>query len=86
MLRVSGGEKLSYLGTDKRTGNRHYRISDPRLCHTCVHYGQCSSAKNGRKVIRLPLEALKERLEAQYEASKRSTLIEKNASSFPLDT
>jgi transposase len=77
------GKKLSYLGTDKRTGNRHYRISDPRLCHACVHYGQCSSAKKGRKVIRLPLEALKEKLEAQYEASKEIYAHRKERAELP---
>ena len=64
------GEKLSYLGTDKRTGNRHYRITDPRLCHACVHYGQCTSAKNGRKIVRLQSEEFKEKFEAQYQASQ----------------
>ena len=62
------GQRLSYLGTDKRSsGKRHYRIVDPRLCHACVHYGQCTSAKSGRKIIRLPLEEVKEKLEAQYQ-------------------
>jgi transposase len=77
------GEKLSYLGTDKRTGNRHYRITDSRLCHACIHYGQCSSAKNGRKVIRLPLEELKEKLEAQYEASKEVYAHRKQRAELP---
>ena len=60
------GHQLKYAGTDGRTGNRHYKITDPQLCHQCVHYGQCTSAKRGRKIIRLPLEELKEKLEAQY--------------------
>jgi transposase len=62
------GQELSYVGNDKRTGKRHYLITDPRLCHACVHYGQCTSAKQGRKIIRLALEEFKQKFEAQYEA------------------
>ena len=64
------GQQLTYLGTDKNNGKRHYQITDPKLCHGCVHYGQCTSAKKGRKIIRLALEELKEKLEAQYQTSK----------------
>ena len=64
------GKLLSYMGTDKSSGKRHYRIISPKLCQSCIHYGQCTSAKQGRKIIRLALEELKEKLEAQYEASK----------------
>jgi Transposase DDE domain len=64
------GKQLSYVGTDKSSGKRHYLITSPKLCQGCIHYGQCTSAKQGRKIIRLALEELKEKLEAQYEASK----------------
>jgi transposase len=64
------GQKLSYMGTDRRSGERHYQITNPKLCHHCIHYGQCTSAKTGRKIVRLALEELKEKLEAQYEATK----------------
>jgi hypothetical protein len=61
------GHRLSYAGTDKDSGKRHYQITDRKICHRCVHYGRCSEAKKGRKIIRLPLEEVKERFEAQYE-------------------
>jgi transposase len=64
------GQKLSYVGTDKSSGKRHYQITNPKLCQSCVHYGQCTSAKRGRKITRLALEEIKEKLEAQYEACK----------------
>jgi transposase len=60
------GHRLSYEGTDKSSGKRHYQITDPVLCHTCPHFGQCTEAKRGRKIIRLPHEAKKEKFEAQY--------------------
>ncbi len=61
------GQRLSYVGTDKKSGKRHYQITRRELCHRCEHYGSCTTAKKGRKVIRLPLEEVKEKLEAQYE-------------------
>jgi len=61
------GHRLSYVGTDKSSGKRHYQITNRKICQSCVHYGECTKAKKGRKIIRLSLEEVKERLEAQYE-------------------
>lgn len=63
------GQRLGYVGTDRSTGKRHYQVSDRKICRGCEHYGQCTTSKKGRKIIRLPLEELKGKLEAQYEAS-----------------
>jgi transposase len=64
------GQRLSYEGTDHKRGKKYYQIIDPGLCHSCAHYGACTSNKKGRRIMRLVLEDLKEKLEAQYEASK----------------
>jgi transposase len=61
------GHRLSYVGTDKSSGKKHYLITSSKICQGCVHYGQCTEAKKGRKVTRLPFEEVKERFEAQYE-------------------
>ena len=61
------GQRLSYGGTDKSNGKRHYQISRGEVCRRCEHYGSCTKAKKGRKIIRLALEEVKDRLEAQYE-------------------
>ncbi len=61
------GHRLSYVGTDNNSGKRHYLITNSKICQGCVHYGQCTEAKKGRKVTRLPFEEVKERFEAQYE-------------------
>jgi transposase len=61
------GHPLRYMGMDSGNGKRHYRIIDPELCHQCKHYGSCTSAKRGRKIIRLALEETKEKIEAKYE-------------------
>jgi transposase len=59
--------RLSYTGTDKSNGKRHYQITDRKICRRCVNYGHCTNAKRGRKIIRLALEEVKARLEAQYQ-------------------
>jgi len=75
-----GGHRLNYLGTDATSGKRHYKITNPPLCHGCMHFGQCTSAKGGRKIIRLPLEEVKEKLEAQYqEASSQEIYARRKA-------
>jgi transposase len=61
------GQRLRYEWTDPSNGKRHYVITRAELCRACEHDGSCTSAKKGRKIIRLPLEEVKERLEAQYE-------------------
>ncbi len=61
------GHRLSYAGTDKTSGKRHYQVTNRKICQGCVHYGECTKAKKGRKIIRLALEEAKERFEAQYE-------------------
>jgi transposase len=78
------GQRLSYEGTDHKRGKKYYQIIDPGLCHSCAHYGACTSNKKGRRIMRLLLEELKEKLEAQYEASKEIMTEERNERSFPL--
>jgi transposase len=64
------GQQLKHEWTHPKNGKRYYQIMDARLCHACAHYGQCTSAKRGRKIIRLALEEFKEKFEALYAASQ----------------
>jgi len=75
--------ELPYEFTDPKRGKKYYRISEPGLCHRCVHYGKCTSNKNGRRIMRLVLEDLKERFEAQYEASKEIYARRKTRAEHP---
>ncbi len=61
------GNRLRYDWTDKESGKRFYQITNGKVCRGCVHYGQCTSAKKGRRIIRMALEEARERFEAQYE-------------------
>ena len=61
------GHRLRYDWTDKESGKRFYQITNGKICGRCVHYGQCTSAKKGRRITRMALEEMKEKFEAQYE-------------------
>ncbi len=65
--RCPEGHRLTSDGTDRKSGKKHYQITDASLCHRCPHYGQCTNAKRGRKITRLLHEDEKEKLEAEYE-------------------
>jgi transposase len=71
------GQRLNYIGTDRNKGKKHYRIIKPEFCHRCEHYGQCTSAKKGRKIIRLDREELKEKFEAKYEEAASQEIYAK---------
>ena len=52
----------------KRNGKKLvYRIKETGTCHQCIHYGNCTQSKKGRKIIRLANEEVKEKLEQQYQ-------------------
>jgi flagellar biosynthesis chaperone FliJ len=61
------GHRLRYDWTDKESGKRYYQITNGKICGCCVHYGQCTSAKKGRRITRMALEEIKEKFETQYE-------------------
>jgi transposase len=75
--------ELPYEFTDLKRGKKYYRISAPGLCHRCVYYGKCTSNKNGRRIMRLVLEDLKEKFEAQYEGSKEIYARRKTRAEHP---
>jgi transposase len=63
------GHRLALVSTEKKTGNKRYQIVDRQLCHNCPHYGECTTGKNGRRIVRLSNEEVKQHLEAQYQQS-----------------
>lgn len=71
------GQTLSYESTDKKTGKRHYRLEDEKLCHNCKHYGCCTESKRGRKIVCLHNENVKVRLEAQYQEESSKEIYAK---------
>jgi len=71
------GHRLDYQGIDKTTGKLHYLIRDKRQCQRCRHYGQCTKAKKGRKIIRLHNEEMKLKFEAQYKEAASQEIYAK---------
>ena len=57
---------FSYFNKNKKNGHKHYMISAKKICLSCSHYGVCTQSKQGRKIIRLVNEELREKFEAQY--------------------
>ena len=62
------GKELHYVGADHN--KKDYRISAAGICQGCPHYGLCTTARLGRKIVRFAHEQDKLRFEAQYEVSK----------------
>ena len=60
------GNRLTYRSTYRKNGKCTYKIEKAGLCRSCSHFGQCTRSREGRKVVRLKNEAVKQRLEAQY--------------------
>jgi len=67
VYRCPEGHTLKFAGTEKPSGKRQYQIVDAAECHRCLHYGKCTKAKRGRKIIRLADEELKEKFEAKFQ-------------------
>jgi transposase len=60
------GHELRYRGLNKQKGAKVYKITQPKFCRQCRHFGTCTSSPFGRKVTRLLNEDIKQRLEEQY--------------------
>lgn len=60
------GHILPYRFTDNVKRKRVYQISDKALCFSCEHFGCCTSAKNGRRVIRIFNIEVQLKLEKKY--------------------
>ncbi len=60
------GHVLRYSHYSKKKGHHLYRMQKALLCRECVHWGDCTTSKRGRAIIRLEQEELREKLEARY--------------------
>ena len=61
------GHRLNYRSTYRKNGKRTYKIEKAELCRSCSHFGLCTRSKEGRKLVRLKKEEVKQRLEVQYQ-------------------
>lgn len=59
-------QELKYTGYQKNVKARYYRITRATICKRCPHFGVCTSAKKGRKILRYDNESIREKIESQY--------------------
>jgi len=65
------GHCLKHVATEKATGIKRYQITDKQLCLNCKNWGECTTSTScGRRVLRLPNEETKQRLEQQYKEAQ----------------
>jgi len=70
------GNKLEY--TRKHKFKKHeYSMSNREACCKCKHFGVCTTAKKGRKIMRLIDEEIKEKLEEQYKESESQEIYKR---------
>ncbi len=58
--------KLQFRRIDEVDKVDVYRISDPKTCQECRHFGRCTKSKLGRQISRLWNEESRLKFEAQY--------------------
>jgi len=60
------GEVLKFAWLDKKSNTRIYKLEKEGACLSCAAFGKCTSARGGRKIMRLAQEELRDRLEKEY--------------------
>lgn len=60
------GQVLKYRKTNVKKACKVYQAAGS-VCQRCPHFGVCTTSKTGRKVSRLFKEALREKLQQQYD-------------------
>ncbi len=68
---------LKYSRFKKEKNHYAYRVENAKDCLRCPHFGKCTRSKNGRQIIRLKNEELKERLEARYSSNEGQAIYKK---------
>ena len=61
------GHSLTYRYINNHEHHKVYMISEKAICKECPHFGVCTKSQRGRKITRLINEAVRQKLEAQYE-------------------
>jgi transposase len=68
------GHPLAYRSIEQKKNHLIYQIRNKKICQSCKHYGQCTTAKRGRTIARLHNEEVKQKLEAQYEEAQSQVI------------
>ncbi len=68
------GHKLQFYRIDEEDKIDVYRISDPKTCQECRHFGHCTKSNQGRQISRLWNEESRLKFEAQYRRPEAQTI------------
>jgi transposase len=68
------GHPLTYRSIEQKKNHLIYQVRNKKICQSCKHYGQCTTAKRGRTIARLHNEEVKQKLEAQYEEAQSQAI------------
>ena len=60
------GHRLKLKEVKNKKGAKKYKIKRGSTCRHCDHFGKCTTAKNGRTILRLNNEEVKKKLEKEY--------------------
>ena len=71
------GKELSYSYYNRVKGHYVYRARGSSQCIQCKHFGNCTSNRRGRSIIRLKHEELKASLEAHYDSPEGQAVYKK---------
>ena len=66
--RCPEGKRLKYIGTAFSNPRKRAYKADGKDCRGCHHFGVCTPSRDGRRVVRMTDEALKERLKDMYQS------------------
>jgi transposase len=78
------GEKLSHHRPVSREESIEYTIGNKEICLHCQQYGQCTTNKTGRKIMRLLAEEVRERLEQEYVLPENQTIYKRRQAKVEL--
>lgn len=71
------GKTLRYAGLTRKRKGKIYAIGNREDCLRCHNFSKCTKSKNGRKVMRLNAEELRERLEKEYTLPQNQAIYKK---------
>ena len=60
------GKRLQYVGEAFSSTRKRAYKADGKDCRGCPHFGVCTTSRDGRRIVRMAEESLKERLEDMY--------------------
>lgn len=81
------GKRLTYRYTDghnRNKINRVYKIIKPSICKACAHFGECTTAREGRRVGRLKYQDMKDKLDATYLSAKGQDIYKRRMQTVEL--